>query len=527
MVQKRKRSNVEEEPAEAAAPAAIEASPSRSPSPPPPAVAGDLANLQLPPATTGDDPTTFAQLNLSPKTAAAIEEMGFTTLTPIQQKSIPPILAGRDVLGAAKTGSGKTLAFLLPAIEMMQDLRFKPRNGTGVIVVSPTRELALQMFGVAREIMGTHSQTCGIVMGGANRSAEATKLATGINLLIATPGRLLDHLQNTKGFVYKNLRMLVIDEADRILDAGFEDEMRAIVKILPESRQTALFSATQTTKVEDLARVSLRPGPLYVNVEEETKHSTVEGLEQGYIVCPSELRFRLLFTVLKKHLAKKKKIIVFVSSCNCVKYYEELLNYIDLPVLALHGQQKQQKRTANFFSFVNATEGVLICTDVAARGLDIPAVDWIIQFDAPDEPRNYIHRVGRTARGTNGKGKSFLVLHPSEVGFIQYLTTARVPLVEYNLPKLINIQAQLEKLISSNYYLNRTAKEGFRSYLAAYAAHSLRTVFDVQKLDLAAVARSFGFTTPPKVDIVFGSRMAKDKRPVKRRAYGSQPRQKA
>jgi ATP-dependent RNA helicase DDX18/HAS1 len=208
-------------------------------------------------------------------------------------------------------------------------------------------------------------------MGGANRSAEATKLTTGLNLLIATPGRLLDHLQNTKGFVYKNLRTLVIDEADRILDAGFEDEMRAIVKILPDSRQTALFSATQTTKVEDLARVSLRPGPLYINVEEAMEHSTVEGLEQGYIVCPSDLRFQLLFTFLKRHLAKKKKIIVFVSSCNCVKYYEELLNYIDLPVLALHGQQKQQRRTANFFSFVNAAEGVLICTDVAARGLDV------------------------------------------------------------------------------------------------------------------------------------------------------------
>jgi ATP-dependent RNA helicase DDX18/HAS1 len=218
-------------------------------------------------------------------------------------------------------------------------------------------------------------QTCGIVMGGANRSAEATKLTTGLNLLIATPGRLLDHLQNTKGFVYKNLRTLVIDEADRILDAGFEDEMRAIVKILPDSRQTALFSATQTTKVEDLARVSLRPGPLYINVEEAMEHSTVEGLEQGYIVCPSDLRFRLLFTFLKKHLAKKKKIIVFVSSCNCVKYYEELLNYIDLPVLALHGQQKQQRRTANFFSFVNAAEGVLICTDVAARGLDVSCDD--------------------------------------------------------------------------------------------------------------------------------------------------------
>jgi ATP-dependent RNA helicase DDX18/HAS1 len=158
MVQKRKRSNVDDEAAEPSSPAAIEASPSSSPSPPPPAAADDLTNLQLPPSTTSDDPTTFAQLKLSPKTAAAIEEMGFTNLTPIQQKSIPPILAGRDVLGAAKTGSGKTLAFLVPAIEMLQALRFKPRNGTGVMVVSPTRELALQMFGIAREIMGGHSQ---------------------------------------------------------------------------------------------------------------------------------------------------------------------------------------------------------------------------------------------------------------------------------------------------------------------------------------------------------------------------------
>ena len=158
MVQKRKRSSAEEEVVEEASPAPVEASPSRSPSPPPPASADDLANLQLPPSTNGDDPTTFAQLKLSPKTAAAIEEMGFTTLTPIQQKTIPPILAGRDVLGAAKTGSGKTLAFLVPAIEMLQALRFKPRNGTGVVVVSPTRELALQMFGVAKEIMEKQSQ---------------------------------------------------------------------------------------------------------------------------------------------------------------------------------------------------------------------------------------------------------------------------------------------------------------------------------------------------------------------------------
>ena len=146
--------------------------------------------------------------------------------------------------------------------------------------------------------------------------------------------------------------------------------MKAIIKILPsEKRQTMLFSATQTTKVEDLARISLRPGPLYINVDEEKTHSTVEGLEQGYVICEADKRFLLLFSFLKRHI--NKKIIVFLSSCNSVKYYAELLNYIDLPCLDLHGKQKQEKRTRTFLEFSNAQRGTLICTDVAARGLDV------------------------------------------------------------------------------------------------------------------------------------------------------------
>ncbi|CAI7567700.1 unnamed protein product [Penicillium glandicola] len=469
----------------------------------------------------------FTELNLSEKTMKGIEDMGFTTMTEIQQRTVPPLLAGRDVLGAAKTGSGKTLAFLLPAIEMLHALRFKPRNGTGVLVVSPTRELALQIFGVARELMAHHSQTYGIVIGGANRRAEAEKLMKGVNLLIATPGRLLDHLQNTQGFIFKNLKTLVIDEADRILEVGFEDEMRQIVKILPkEERQTMLFSATQTTKVEDLARISLRPGPLYINVDHRKEHSTVAGLEQGYVVCEADKRFLLLFSFLKRNL--KKKIIVFFSSCNCVKYHAELLNYIDLPVLELHGKQKQQKRTNTFFEFCNAKQGTLICTDVAARGLDIPAVDWIIQFDPPDDPRDYIHRVGRTARGKEGKGRSLMFLQPSEVGFLKHLKEARVPVVEFEFPasKIVNVQSQLEKLIGQNYYLNKSAKDGYRSYLQAYASHSLRTVFDVNKLDLVKVAKGFGFNAPPRIDIQLGSSLSRDKKQEQqgRRTYGSQPK---
>ncbi|KAH9835773.1 DEAD-domain-containing protein [Rhodofomes roseus] len=446
----------------------------------------------------------FSELELSEPTNKALEAMGFKSMTDIQAKSIPSLLAGKDVLGAARTGSGKTLAFLIPAVELLHRMKFKPRNGTGIIIVSPTRELALQIFGVARELMAHHSQTFGIVMGGANRRAEADKLQKGVNLIVATPGRLLDHLENTKGFVFRNLKALVIDEADRILEVGFEEEMKRIIAILPnENRQSMLFSATQTTKVTDLARISLRPNPLYIDVDKTELTSTVSTLSQGYVICPSDRRFLLLFTFLKRNM--KKKIVVFFSSCNSVKYHAELLNYIDVPVLDLHGKQKQQKRTTTFFEFCNAEAGTLLCTDVAARGLDIPRVDWIIQYDPPDDPRDYIHRVGRTARA--GKvGKSLMFLLPSELGFLRYLKDAKVPLNEFSFPadKIANVQSQLEKLLQKNYFLHQSARDGYRSYLQAYASYSLKKIFDVNQLDLAKIGKSFGFSVPPRVNVNIG-----------------------
>lgn len=457
-------------------------------------------------STTGEkDPVYFRDLNISAPTLQALESFGFEKMTKVQANTIPPLLAGRDVLGAAKTGSGKTLAFLIPSVELLYSLKFKPRNGTGVIIVSPTRELAIQIFKVARDLMANHSQTVGLVIGGEKIHTEQESLRKGINLLVATPGRLLDHLLNAKGFIFKNLKALIVDEADRVLNIGFEETMKQIVRILPkEGRQTMLFSATQTTKVEDLARISLKKGPLYINVDEEKETSTADGLEQGYVVCDSDKRFLLLFSFLKRNL--KKKVIVFLSSCNSVKYYGELLNYIDLPVLDLHGKQKQQKRTNTFFEFCNAKTGILICTDVAARGLDIPQVDWIIQFDPPDDPKDYIHRVGRTARGTNGKGRSLMFLTPSELGFLRYLKANKVPLNEYEFPanKIANIQSQLEKLVSSNYLLNQSAREGYKSYLQAYASHSTKSVYQIDKLDLTKVAKSYGFSVPPKVNITLG-----------------------
>lgn len=444
----------------------------------------------------------FDSLNLLPETSKALAAMKFETLTEIQARSIPPLLRGQDVLAQAKTGSGKTLSFLIPSVELLARAKWLPRNGTGAITISPTRELALQIYGVLTELCAEHRQTFGLVIGGANRRAEAEKLVKGVCHLVATPGRLLDHLSSTKGFTFTNLQVLIIDEADRILEIGFEEDMRAIVKMLPtKGRQTALFSATQTQNVADLARLAIQQTPVYVAAQQNADSSTVKTLEQGFVVCESDKRFLLLFTFLKKN--RKKKVIVFFSSCNSVKYHSELLNYIDLPVMDLHGDQKQNKRTATFFEYCSASSGILLCTDVAARGLDIPAVDWIVQFDPPDEPKAYIHRVGRTARA-GGSGKALLFLQPQELAFLKYLRQAKVPLSEYEFPpsKLANVQAQLEKLVSKNYYLHKSARDAYRSYLHAYNSHSLKDVYDVGTLDLAAVAASFGFEHPPKVTLM-------------------------
>ncbi|XP_023273401.1 ATP-dependent RNA helicase DDX18 [Seriola lalandi dorsalis] len=459
---------------------------------------------ELPSGLTGAfEDTSFASLNglVSESTLNAVKEMGFEHMTEIQHKSIRPLLEGRDVLAAARTGSGKTLAFLIPSIELINKLKFMPRNGTGVVILSPTRELAMQTYGVMKELMTHHVHTYGLIMGGSNRSAEAQKLANGVNILVATPGRLLDHLQNTPGFMFKNLQCLIIDEADRILEVGFEEELKQIIKLLPKKRQTMLFSATQTRKVEDLARISLKKEPLYVGVDDNKDNATVDGLEQGYVVCPSEKRFLLLFTFLKKN--RKKKLMVFFSSCMSVKFHYELLNYIDLPVMAIHGKQKQTKRTTTFFQFCNADSGILLCTDVAARGLDIPEVDWIVQYDPPDDPKEYIHRVGRTARGINGRGHALLILRPEELGFLRFLKQAKVPLSEFEFSwtKISDIQSQLEKLIEKNYYLHKSAQEAYKSYVRAYDSHSLKQIYSVSTLNLPMVALSFGFKVPPYVDL--------------------------
>ena len=208
---------------------------------------------------------------------------------------------------------------------------------------------------------------------------------------------------------------------------------------------------------------------------------------------------------------------MFFSSCNSVKFHSELLNYIDIEVIDIHGKQKQQKRTTTFFQFCKQETGILLCTDVAARGLDIPAVDWIVQYDPPDDPKEYIHRVGRTARGTNSKGRALLFLLPEETTFLKYLRIAKVNLNEFEFPanKVANIGQQITMLIEKNFYLKQSARDAYRSYLLSYASHSHKDIFNVHELDLQGVGKAFGFSVPPRVDLNFSARG--DKKDTKRR----------
>jgi ATP-dependent RNA helicase DDX18/HAS1 len=466
----------------------------------------DSQSVRIVPSKESFEPIEdYHQLSLNPHMVSALEhEFKFSSLTGVQSRCIPAALAGKDLLAEAKTGSGKTLAFLIPVVENISRAGFTPKNGTAAIVIGPTRELCQQIEGVLLKLLkyfhGSITFLCCI--GGQSRSQEGFKLQSGMMIVIASPGRLLDHLKMTDGWHTKNLLMLVVDEADRVLDNGFEEDLREIVALLPKKRQTFLFSATQTTRVEQLARISFYRQPIFISLKSKAEKATVDTLEQGYVVCPSEQRLILLYHFVKRNL--KKKVIVFFSSRNSVSFHCELFNYIDVACVAFHGKQKQHQRSATYMQFCNAPSGVLFTTDVAARGLDIPKVDWIVQFDPPDDPVKYIHRVGRTARAGRC-GNALMFLLPSEQLFLKYLfQDAQVAVNEYtfDLGKLdSSVTAQLETLVMGNYYLRTSAKQAYEGYLLSYSSSQLKNVFNIHQLDLARVAKGFALTEPPPITV--------------------------
>ncbi|XP_072517811.1 probable ATP-dependent RNA helicase DDX10 [Salminus brasiliensis] len=441
----------------------------------------------------------FSDFPLSKKTLRGLLESQYRQPTEIQKQTIGFALQGKDVLGAAKTGSGKTLAFLIPVLECLYRHQWTAMDGLGALIISPTRELAYQTFEVLRKVGKNHEFSAGLVIGGKDLKDEIMKIHR-TNIIICTPGRLLQHMDENSTFHASDLHMLVLDEADRILDMGFADTLNAIVENLPKTRQTLLFSATQTKSVKDLARLSLK-NPEYVWVHEQAKFSTPATLEQSYVVCELHQKVNMLFSFLKSHL--HKKIIVFFACCKEVQYLFRVFCRLrpGVSVLALHGKQQQMKRVEVYNDFVRKKAAVLFATDIAARGLDFPAVNWVVQFDCPEDANTYIHRVGRTARYKEG-GEALLILVPSEEkGMTGQLQEKKVPInkIQVNPEKLVSVQEKLEAFLAQEKEQKERAQRCFVSYLRSIYLMKNKDVFDVFQLKLPEYAMSLGLAVAPRV----------------------------
>ncbi|KAG0205910.1 ATP-dependent RNA helicase dbp7 [Mortierella sp. GBA30] len=619
-----------------------------------------------------------APLNTSTFTGIGLDEdlvkhmegkLRVTMPTTIQQKAIPVLLGptrkvgdnvpktDTDVIIQAETGSGKTLTYLLPIVNRLiesesspaLDLESKRSIGTLAIIMTPTRELAKQILQVLETLLSmpassvtgkkrSHWIVPGIVIGGDKKKSEKARLRKGVNILVGTPGRLLDHLQNTKSFDVQSLRWLVLDEADRLLELGFEESMTAILKILdarvkiaasvtsgndttkvwPQKRQTVLCSATLSDEVQRLAGTSLID-PIYISAKKDVattkglpstelvtkeekqaqQFSTPEQLKQLYVIAQAKLRLVTLTAMLKSAFAQKDKnakapkLVVFLSSCDSVDFHHELFanagketkkethdgyfgqsyhnededdeennkqreipdfvsaaNRIDtkaitdemykakreteranakkaraqlslkgailpdVPLFRLHGNLAQNLRTDTYFEFCKAPSGVLFATDVAARGLDLPDVSHIIQYDPPSDLKDYVHRVGRTARlGRDGEAVLFLL--PSEVKYLELLTAQGLPNQEVSVTSILmklappksteyqqpatDIQNSFERYNLHTPENMAVARGAFWAFVKSYATHpsTEKHIFHIKNLHLGHIAKSFALREAP------------------------------
>ncbi|NXS08918.1 DDX31 helicase, partial [Neodrepanis coruscans] len=499
----------------------------------------------------------------------------------VQKETIPVLLQGKDALVRSQTGSGKTLAYGIPLVQSLQGMESKIQRSDGpyALVLVPTREvggLSLSESLSEHWFLPFTWIVPGVLMGGEKRKSEKARLRKGINILISTPGRLVDHIKSTECVHFRRTQWLIIDEADRILDLGFEKDVAVILNALNaerETRQNVLLSATLTEGVTRLADISLND-PIRISIADEIQKvlkpasqkggedsrslncmeqenfAVPEKLKQYVVIVPSKLRLVTLaaFILEKCKFEKHHKMIIFFSSCEQVEFYYELLVKVlaggsdleqpghsslsvCLQFLRLHGNMEQEERTEVFQEFLKSKTGILLCTDVAARGLDLPQVTWIVQYNAPASPAEYIHRIGRTARIGCG-GNSLLVLAPSEAGYVSLLASHKINVSEIKMEKVLIslmkddrfklhrpgrkkscgtnpqevreratvLQTKFENHVHSSEGTVQWAKKALQSFLCAYTTYprNLKHIFHIKSLHLGHVAKSFGLRDAPQ-----------------------------
>lgn len=350
----------------------------------------------------------FEALNLNPSIIKAIQDAGYTAPTPIQQQAIPELIAGHDVMASAQTGTGKTAAFMLPALNLLATPVKTPGHGPRILVLTPTRELALQVSEAAMKY-GKYLPRIKVVsiLGGMPYPLQNRLLSQPVDILVATPGRLIDHLQRGR-IDFKRLQMMVLDEADRMLDMGFLPDIKRILALLPPERQSLIFSATFNDEIRKLADKLLKE-PLLIEVAK--RNAINESIAHVVHLVSIKHKFDLLLQLLKQ--ADSNPILIFVRTKQGVDYLVKQLLRSEILVSAIHGDKNQQQRTQALSDFKEGKMKALVATDIAARGLDIENLNCVINFELPGSPEDYIHRIGRTGRA-GCKGNAISLVSSSE-----------------------------------------------------------------------------------------------------------------
>lgn len=346
----------------------------------------------------------FSQLGLQPALVRACESLGYNEPTPIQRQAIPVVLTGADLIGCAETGTGKTAAFLLPIIQRMEE---RERPGVRVLILAPTRELASQIEASYRSLVPKRSARCVTLIGGAGMHAQTAALKRGVQFIIATPGRLLDHME--RGSInFAHVETLVLDEADRMLDMGFWPAIQRVLAALPAKRQTLLFSATMSTEIEKIARSTMRSPKL---VEVSQRGQAAATVEQKAYPVAMESKTALLLDLLERE--RFERVLVFTRTRRGAERLSHILEARAHKVNRIHADRTQPQREAALRGFKDGRTRVLVATDIAARGIDVDSISHVINYDVPHAPEDYVHRIGRTGRAGN-LGRAITLVTPVE-----------------------------------------------------------------------------------------------------------------
>jgi ATP-dependent RNA helicase DeaD len=368
---------------------------------------------------------TFEQLGLSAQLTKALTENGFKAPFPIQETAIPLILQGKDVVGQAHTGTGKTAAFGLPILQQI-----KPGGPVQVLILAPTRELAVQVTDEITRFARYTGIRAATIYGGQSINLQLDKLRRGVQIIVATPGRLIDHIKQGS-IILDDVRFVVLDEADRMLDMGFIDDIKFILFYVNDDRQTCLFSATMPPQILRLADEYMRQNKIeHVRLNEE--EITLESIDQSYLVVEEREKFKHLMDFIRRNQNAKSQTIVFAATKQRADRIAYKLRQEGFSAVTIHGDLSQKQRDNAMHKFKRGAEDILVATDIAARGIDVPAIGNVINYDVPEDPNLYFHRIGRTARA-GGEGKAISLVSNDRISdFERILAQTKLPIRKLN-----------------------------------------------------------------------------------------------